>query len=113
MYKVKKRIVVSAAHYLTLDYESKCSGIHGHNWVIDVYLKSPSLNANGMVMDFSHIKKVIKEALDHKLINDVIKVNPTAENIAYWICQQLQPFCYRVDVEESPNNTASYERDEY
>lgn len=50
MYKVKKRIVVSAAHYLTLDYESKCSGIHGHNWVIDVYLKSPSLNANGMVV---------------------------------------------------------------
>ena len=112
MYKVKKRIVVSAAHYLTLDYESKCSGIHGHNWVIDVYLKSPSLNANGMVMDFSHIKKVIKDALDHKLINDVIKVNPTAENIAYWICQPLQPFCYRVDVEESPNKTASYERDE-
>ena len=89
MYKVKKRIVVSAAHYLTLDYESKCSGIHGHNWVIDVYLKSPNLNANGMVMDFSHIKKVIKDALDHKMINDVIKVNPTAENIAYWICQQL------------------------
>lgn len=112
MYKVKKRIVISAAHYLKLDYESKCTNLHGHNWIIDVYLKSRTLDKNGMVMDFSLIKKKIKDALDHKVINDVIDVNPTAENIAFWICEQLQPYCYRVDVEESPQNSASYEKDD-
>ncbi|MEE1286034.1 MAG: 6-carboxytetrahydropterin synthase QueD [Ruminobacter sp.] len=111
MYKIKKRLVVSAAHYLKLDYDSKCTSLHGHNWIIDVYLKSKELNNNGMIMDFSVIKEKIEKKLDHKILNDVIDVNPTAENIAYWICQQLAPFCYKVVVEESPNNIASYEVD--
>lgn len=111
MYKIKKRLVVSAAHYLKLDYDSKCTSLHGHNWIIDVYLKSKELNNNGMIMDFSLIKEKIEKKLDHKILNDVIDVNPTAENIAYWICQQLAPFCYKVVVEESPNNIASYEVD--
>ena len=64
-----------------------------------------------MIMDFSVIKEKIEKKLDHKILNDVIDVNPTAENIAYWICQQLAPFCYKVVVEESPNNIASYEVD--
>lgn len=111
MYKIKKRLVVSAAHYLKLDYDSKCTSLHGHNWIIDIYLKSKELNNNGMIMDFSVIKEKIEKKLDHKILNDVIDVNPTAENIAYWICQQLAPFCYKVVVEESPNNIASYEVD--
>ena len=111
MYKIKKRLVVSAAHYLKLDYDSKCTSLHGHNWIIDVYLKSKELNNNGMIMDFSVIKEKIEKKLDHKILNDVIDVNPTAENIAYWICQQLAPFCYKVVVEESPNNIASSEVD--
>lgn len=111
MYKIKKRLVVSAAHYLKLDYDSKCTSLHGHNWIIDVYLKSKELNNNGMIMDFSVIKEKIEKKLDHKILNDVIDVNPTAENIAYWICQELAPFCYKVVVEESPNNIASYEVD--
>lgn len=111
MYKIKKRLVVSAAHYLKLDYDSKCTSLHGHNWIIDVYLKSKELNNNGMIMDFSVIKEKIEKKLDHKILNDVIDANPTAENIAYWICQQLAPFCYKVVVEESPNNIASYEVD--
>lgn len=111
MYKIQKRIIVSAAHYLNLDYESKCSQLHGHNWVIDIFLQSPVLNKNGMIMDFSMIKEKIKKALDHKIINDVIPTNPTAENIAFWICEQLQPYCYKVMVEESPNNIAIYEKD--
>ncbi|MGN1393361.1 MAG: 6-carboxytetrahydropterin synthase QueD [Succinivibrionaceae bacterium] len=112
MYKIQKRIVISAAHYLKLDYESKCTNMHGHNWIIDIYLKSKTLNSNGMIMDFSEIKRKIKDQLDHKVINDVINLNPTAENIAYWICNQLQPTCYKVVVEESPDNKASYEKDE-
>lgn len=111
MYKVKKRIVVSAAHRLSLDYDSKCSALHGHNWIIDVYLRSPELDRNGMVMDFTVIRKTITDALDHRILNDVMDANPTAENLARWVCDRLGPRCYRVDVEESPENSASYERD--
>ena len=112
MYKIKKRLVISAAHQLKLDYESKCSVLHGHNWIIDVCLRSKELDANGMVYDFTQIKKRIHDKLDHKILNDVLPFNPTAENIAYWVVQELAPYCYRADVEESPDNSASYELDD-
>lgn len=108
MYEVKKRLEISAAHKLTLDYESKCTSLHGHNWIIDIYLRSKELDANGMVMDFTHIKKKIVDKFDHKVINEVVDFNPTAENLAKYICDELKPFCYRVDVQESIDNTASY-----
>ncbi len=111
MYKVKKRIEISAAHKLTLDYNSKCSDLHGHNWIIDVYLESNELDNNGMVMDFTHIKREIQDKFDHKVINDVVDFNPTAENLAKYICDVLAPFCYRVDVQESTDNVASYIKD--
>lgn len=111
MYRVKKRIEISAAHKLTLDYNSKCSNLHGHNWIIDVYLESNELDNNGMVMDFTHIKREIQDKFDHKVINDVVDFNPTAENLAKYICDVLAPFCYRVDVQESTDNVASYIKD--
>ena len=108
MYEVKKRIEVSAAHKLELSYDSKCTNLHGHNWIIDVYLRSETLNSDGMVMDFTHIKKAIQDKIDHKVINDVVDFNPTAENLAKYICDSLEPFCFRVDVQESTDNIASY-----
>lgn len=112
MYKAIKRIEISAAHRLTLDYKSKCTNLHGHNWIIDVYLKSETLNQNGMVMDFTLIKEKIQNKFDHKVINDVVDFNPTAENLAKYICDELAPFCYRVDVQESLDNTAVYEKEQ-
>lgn len=108
MYEVKKRIEISAAHSLSLSYESKCGSLHGHNWIIDVYLRSETLNADGMVMDFTHIKDRVRDKFDHKVINDVVDFNPTAENLAKYICDELAPQCFRVDVRESADNTASY-----
>lgn len=111
MYRVKKRLEIAGAHKLSLDYESKCSNIHGHNWIVEIYMRSKDLDRNGMVMDFTHIKKEIHDALDHKYINDVVQVNPTAENIARWICEKLGEKCYKVTVQESEGNVAEYERD--
>jgi 6-pyruvoyltetrahydropterin/6-carboxytetrahydropterin synthase len=107
MYTVTKRLEVSGAHCLTLPYESKCTNLHGHNWIIEVTCKSMELNEAGMVVDFALIKSVV-EQLDHKFINDIIKVNPTAENIAKWIHDQI-PHCKKVSVQESEGNIATYE----
>ena len=49
MYYVCKRLEISSAHALHLSYESKCENLHGHNWIVKVYCKSETLNADGMV----------------------------------------------------------------
>ena len=110
MFTVIKRMEISAAHKLILPYRSKCASLHGHNWIITVHCRSKELNADGMVIDFSHIKRVVKDQLDHRNLNKVLPFNPTAENIARWICNQL-PTCYKVEVQESEGNTAIYEKD--
>lgn len=101
MYTVIKRMEVSAAHSLKLSYRSKCENLHGHNWIITVYCRSKELNADGMV---------VKEQLDHHNLNEVLSFNPTAENIARWICDQI-PTCFKVEVQESESNIAVYEED--
>lgn len=109
MYKIKKKLEISGSHCLQLNYDSKCTAVHGHNWMITIYCQAPELNENGMVCDFTHIKDKIMGALDHRNFNEVLPFNPTAENIARWICDQV-PECYRVDVQESEGNAASYEK---
>lgn len=110
MYTVKKRMEIAGAHRLNLGYESKCSNLHGHNWIVTVWCRAQVLNANGMVMDFTHIKREVQDKLDHKMLNEVVPFNPTAENIAAWICGQI-PNCFKVSVQESEGNIAVYERD--
>ena len=110
MYTVIKRMEVSAAHSLKLSYRSKCENLHGHNWIITVYCRSARLNADGMVVDFTRIKEVVMEKLDQQNLNEVLPFNPTAENIARWVCKQI-PQCYKVEVQESEGNIVIYEKD--
>lgn len=110
MFYIQKSMEISAAHRLNLSYESKCQNLHGHNWHVTIYCKSKELNQDGMVCDFTHIKKAIHEKLDHQYLNDILPFNPTAENMARWMCDQI-PTCYRVSVQESDGNIATYEKD--
>lgn len=107
MYYISKKLEIAGSHQLSLNYESKCQNLHGHNWQIVVHCKSETLNPNGMVCDFTKIKRVVGQ-LDHRHINDVLDLNPTAENIARWIVEQI-PTAYKCEVQESNGNTAIYE----
>ena len=111
MYYVSKRMEIAGAHHLDLSYKSKCANIHGHNWIVIVYCKARELNADGMIADFKHIKEKIHGYLDHGYLNDLLPFNPTAENIARWVVEQI-PECYKASVQESEGNIAIYERDE-
>lgn len=116
MYYVSKRMEVAGSHHLDLPYESKCSNLHGHNWIITVHCKSEKLTDYGMIVDFALVKKEIHGVLDHSNINDVLdnRINPTAENMAKWVCDKVSElcgvgYCYKVEVQESEGNVAIYE----
>lgn len=118
MYYVSKRMEIAGCHHLNLPYESPCSRLHGHNWIVTVYCKSNKLTDYGMIVDFAKIKKEIHGFLDHENINELLLgMNPTAENMAKWICDKVTDlcevgYCYKVSVQESEGNIAIYERGE-
>lgn len=105
IYCISKTMTVSASHSLHLNYESKCSRLHGHNWRITVFCMAKQKDENGMVVDFSHVKRLIHGRLDHGSLNELLDFNPTAENLAEWIVGQI-PQCYKAVVEESEGNVA-------
>jgi 6-pyruvoyltetrahydropterin/6-carboxytetrahydropterin synthase len=67
MYRLEKRFTFPMGHRLC-KHDGACFNFHGHNYVVLVGLKSPTLNENDMIMDFSHLKEslsLIFETLDH------------------------------------------------
>ncbi len=108
---ITKEFGFEAAH--KLDWHSgKCKNLHGHSYKIEITI-SGEINKNGVVMDFSDFKKIAQEKaiekLDHKYLNEIIS-NPTAENIAVWIWQQLKEDLnlHEVRVWETESNSAIY-----
>ena len=90
-WELKKTMEVSASHLLRLPYESKCSNLHGHNWIVEVHMTAHMLTPYGMVMDFGHIKEAVMQ-FDHTDLSNVFlknEMNPTAENIAKLIADTL------------------------
>ena len=105
IYSVSKQMEIAGCHRLKLSYSSKCENLHGHNWIVTVFLAAKEKNQDGMVYDFAHIKREIHGYLDHGNFNELLSFNPTAENIAEWVVNKF-PECYKCIVEESKANFA-------
>ena len=94
MYAVKVWDTFCSAHRLK-DYEGKCENLHGHNWKVEVMVCGDYLEKNGLLLDFSVVKRVLRavlDTMDHKFLNDLPdfhKMNPTSENIAKLIYQKI------------------------
>lgn len=117
MYNIKAEGTFSSAHNLR-GYKGKCEELHGHNWKVEITVSSNKLDKIGMVMDFKYLKAKLNEVLDkldHKYLNDLPyfkKVNPTSENIAKYIYDNLKTAVAAIKsvrVWESDNSSAAYE----
>ncbi|MCP5003025.1 MAG: 6-carboxytetrahydropterin synthase QueD [Planctomycetes bacterium] len=86
--------VFAGAHSLR-DYDGECENLHGHNWRVEVTLKSGRLDDIGMVFDFKKVKNILREVLsrfDHSHLNELKEFsqeNPTTENVSRILFNRL------------------------
>ena len=123
MYKIAIEQDFDAAHYLR-GYQGKCEAMHGHRFRVVVKVESSSLNDIGIAYDFTELKQHLRGILtryDHTCLNDIQPfdgINPSSENIASTIYDELKPrlagapvslSC--VEVWESPQSRVAYSPD--
>lgn len=85
--KLNIRTHFDSAHRLC-DYNGPCANIHGHRWDVlcSFAFDQAALDHCGMACDFKIIKSIVNKVLpDHQMLNDVVRFNPTAENLAPWL----------------------------
>lgn len=107
--QITTRLEFDAGHRIP-DHKSQCRNLHGHRYAIEITLSGEIIqldhvSENGMVMDFSDVKKIARETVvdvwdhafivyqhDHEVLNFlnslpnhktvIFPTIPTAENMA-------------------------------
>ena len=120
MYHARVEDEFSAAHFLS-HYQGKCERLHGHNYRVRLWTRGEKLNEGGMLVDFSLLKKILKEVLsllDHSCLNDLeifkgassasdsiasdkIASDPSAERIAKFIFEEVRKRLLAIGVDGS------------
>ena len=140
MYSLSTEQSFDAAHFLS-GYVGNCKNIHGHRWRVVVEILTKELRQDsqqrGMCVDFSVLKKDLKEEVDgfdHAFVIEKgslkestisalrdegfrlreVAFRPTAENLAKYFYEQMKNRNYEVafvKVYETPKNCATYRED--
>jgi 6-pyruvoyltetrahydropterin/6-carboxytetrahydropterin synthase len=94
MYELMVESKFAAAHQLR-GYQGKCEKLHGHNWRVTIAVSAERLDEQGLALDFHILKKSLREVLDqleHTCLNEIFpftQINPTSENVAKWIYDNM------------------------
>ncbi|MDO8928702.1 MAG: 6-carboxytetrahydropterin synthase [Bacteroidota bacterium] len=116
--RVTKQFGFEMSHAL-LNYDGLCRSIHGHSYKLQITVAGEPMQAagnpkDGMVIDFSILKKLIQEQivrhLDHSLMinanadieklsalgqmyerHQVVPFQPTSENLVVYIAEKVKP----------------------
>lgn len=120
MYEVTIIKSFSAAHVLA-EIGGKCEELHGHNFKVEATVAASDLSSAGLLIDFRVLKKWLDEILediDHKHLNIIplfAGINPSAENIAKYICEKMELKAkaarvnvVRIKIWESENAAVTY-----
>ncbi len=110
---VMRRIPFCAGHRL-VGHEGKCIHLHGHNYVVEIFVTGNKVDHLGRIVDFAVINRLFKNWIDenwdhgfvlwdqdHAAIRAIESVkparvykipdNPTAENMARYLLHQVGP----------------------
>ena len=110
---VMRKVQFCAGHRL-LGHEGKCANLHGHNYLIEFHVTGNDVDELGRVVDFAVINRLFKgwidDHWDHGFIvwdqdenaisaleqvqpNKIYRLpyNPTAENMARYLLNEVAP----------------------
>ena len=131
MLTATKIFTFDAAHYLP-GHSGLCQNLHGHRWTLEVTVKKPeraaitNMTPPDMVMDFTQLKKIVKnkiiDVFDHSCINDNPEwpngLRPTAENMVEVIAEELvnttglSGWIYKLKLWETPTSYVTWTKGE-
>ncbi|MBM3590499.1 MAG: 6-carboxytetrahydropterin synthase [Alphaproteobacteria bacterium] len=128
-----RRLEFDSAHRV-MNHESKCKMLHGHRYVVEASFTAKELDSLGRIVDFGLIREILGSWIDKNLDHTTIlwdkdrelgekisnitgqkiyymKYNPTAENIAKHLLEDICPTlfssypieCVNIKVYETPN----------
>ena len=145
-----KRFVETDTGHRVPNHKSKCKHMHGHRYRWEAVIEGDIIQTSGvsdegMLMDFSDISKILEtyihDIVDHSFIvyeNDLLGIEaleilgdehrtlkvpfiPTAENLARWAFEQVEPHIVSkygqtiqlvaMNVRETPKSWASWTKD--
>ncbi|OGO19638.1 MAG: 6-carboxytetrahydropterin synthase QueD [Chloroflexi bacterium RBG_16_50_9] len=95
MYEISIESHFDAAHFLR-GYRGKCEALHGHRYRVVARIRANRLDDIGLAYDFTELKGYLNDILsrfDHVCLNDIKpfdRINPSAENIAATIYEELK-----------------------
>ena len=116
MYEIKTQAFFAAAHHL-LNYDGECENQHGHNWMVEAYVRGDNLDKSNILIDYKVLKRelnAVLDLLDHKDINELPEFkgeSPSSEMIAsfiYWRLKEKIVQLSKVSVWETQTSCASY-----
>lgn len=139
--RVSKQFSFEMSHAL-FNYDGLCRNIHGHSYKLRVTIVGEPIQEienpkNGMVIDFSELKKLINknvvDQLDHSLMinaaaphrnlaelgemyerHHLVEFQPTTENLVVYIADQIQTILpsrvqlYSIRLYETTNSYAEW-----
>jgi len=144
--RIRRYVETDTGHRVP-NHKSKCRHLHGHRYRFEAEIEGDVVSVEGvsdegMLMDFSDVSKILTEkvhdVVDHafvvyqgdkealaalEMMNDdhrtvIVDFIPTAENLAKWAFEQVEPHIKSVygnklrlvamHVRETPKSTASW-----
>lgn len=141
--RITKEFHFEMSHCLN-NYDGACKNIHGHSYKLFVTLRGePSRDKNsssyGMVMDFTHLKKMVKENIldvfDHSLViernspfiesikqidtkKNIVDFQPTCENLVLYFKKQIESLLpqnvelYKMVLYETASSCAEWNKED-
>ncbi|WP_020620070.1 6-pyruvoyl trahydropterin synthase family protein [Paenibacillus daejeonensis] len=124
LYELHKDLHFAAAHYIPHESAGACQTMHGHTYFADLTIAGDVLDDAGFLVNFSTIKRLVHDQLDHTLLNNHAIFGgkpelrkPTTEVVARVVCEMVQahlntlpnrPQCLQVYLRETPSSYVIY-----